>query len=100
MQELSVLKKEIAEIIKESPISDKIQAVYIFGSYAKNEQTPKSDLDILVTLTGPTSGFDFLGLEYELTNKMKMKIDLVPDDAISPYLKKEIDNSKKLVYER
>lgn len=100
MQNIINLKQQIAQIIQNSPISDKISAVYIFGSYAKNQQTPNSDLDILVTLTEPTSGFDFLDLEYELEDKIQTKIDLVPEDAISPYLIEEINHSKELVYEK
>lgn len=100
MQNLQILQKKIAEIVKKSPIDDKIQAVYIFGSYAKNKQSKASDLDVLITLTAPTSGFDFIDLENELTEQLGIKTDLVAEDAISPYLKDEINTSKHLVYER
>lgn len=96
---LAEIQQEILEVIQNSPMRDKIKSVAIFGSYAKNQQTENSDIDILINLTEPV-GFDFIRLEYSLTDKLGVKIDLVAENAISPYLKDEILKSKKIIYER
>lgn len=98
MKDTALLKSQIAKVIQKSPISDKISAVYIFGSYAKNQQNPNSDLDVLVVLKEPV-GFDFIRLEYALEDQLGLKIDLLTQSAISPYLIDEINQSKQLVYE-
>jgi len=49
--ELNHAFSKIIETIKSHP---GVVAVYLFGSYAKGEQTPMSDVDIAVILDKPT----------------------------------------------
>jgi predicted nucleotidyltransferase len=66
----------------------------IFGSYARNEQTDESDLDVLVEFNRPI-GSAFIDLADELEQLLKVKIDLVSKKGIKEkYLKsieKELD---------
>ena len=57
----------------------KIPAVYLFGSYARNEATDKSDVDILIDREGSTIRglFDLGGLYTELRESVGKEIDLV-----------------------
>lgn len=49
----------------------------LFGSYARNEETEKSDIDLLIDLNYPKlSLFDIGGLNWDLEQKLKTKIDL------------------------
>ena len=96
-KDFATIQNEIMEIIKRSPIYDSIESVSIFGSYAKGLQKDDSDIDVLVVLNKPV-GFDFLRLEYALTDKIGVKIDLIAESALSPYLKNEITKSKKTIY--
>ena len=69
---------EIAQII--TPIAQKhgLAAVYLFGSYARGEATPESDVDLLVDLTGSTvKGLGFVRLFDELQDALGKPIDLV-----------------------
>ncbi len=74
---------------------------YLFGSYARGEADEQSDVDILVDLdhTLPI-GLKFFDISDDLEKIMNRKIDLVPSDAVSPFLKKIIESEKKLLYER
>ena len=60
----------------------------VFGSYARGEQRPDSDLDILIELQDPPrlDLFDLVNLEYDLSDLLGVKVDL----AIKKNLRKRI----------
>jgi uncharacterized protein len=61
----------------------------IFGSYARGEQKKNSDIDILV-IPPKGIGFGFVGIQFELEEKLGKKVDLLSYRAIHPLLKKRI----------
>lgn len=99
MKTASGLEKEIMAIIKGSPISEKIRSVAIFGSHAKGEESPESDVDILVDLSEPV-GFPFISLANDLSERLGKKVDLLTPESISPYMRDEILKTRKVIYER
>ena len=68
---------------------NKIKRAGIFGSYALGKQKKESDIDILVE-PPEGIGFGFAGIQLELEDKLKKKVDLVSYNGISPYIKKKI----------
>ncbi len=78
-----------------------IKKAYLFGSYARNEATKDSDLDILVELdhTQPI-GMKFFSYQSELEDILHIKVDLVSDEGLSRHVKPFIDQDKILIYER
>ena len=70
-----------------------ISEIGIFGSYVRGEQTPKSDLDILVTFTDYEKVVGLIGysqFERYLSDLLGVKIDLVENDCLKPYIGKHI----------
>lgn len=63
----------------------------IFGSYARNQQNPKSDIDIVVEFTRPI-GSSFIDLADELEHILEIKVDLVSKKGIKPSYLKAIEN--------
>ena len=63
------------------PVAEKyaLRAVYLFGSYARNEATEQSDVDILIDRSGSTvrSMLDMGGLYNDLRESVGKEIDLV-----------------------
>jgi uncharacterized protein len=58
--------------------------VRVFGSVARGEDAPQSDIDLLVDLS-PGSGLVALGrLEHELTQVLGVPVDVVPADSLRP----------------
>ncbi len=79
-----------------------IQKAYIFGSFARQEQTRKSDIDILVDVEPNymMSLIEFGGILEDLKELLHRNVDLVSSDGISKYLKPIIEKEKILIYER
>ena len=69
-----------------------IQSIGVFGSFARGEQTSKSDIDILVEFkkTNTIDLFDFMKLEEFLSQELGIKVDLVTKKALKPLIKDEI----------
>ena len=59
----------------------------IFGSYARNEQTRQSDIDILVEFQQDADLFDFVGLSQFLEEHLSCKVDVVPLSSIREEVK-------------
>jgi uncharacterized protein len=68
-----------------------VSKIGLFGSYIREEQTEKSDIDILVEFTRPV-GFEFIELKDYLESLFNKPVDLVTVNALKPYLKQEILN--------
>jgi hypothetical protein len=63
----------------------------LFGSYVSAEQTPESDIDILVEFSkGKKSFHNYMQLKLFLEKIFKKKVDLVIKDAVRPELKQQI----------
>ena len=78
-------------VIKEVLSDFRPTLIGIFGSYARNEQTKESDLDILVNFGETISLLDIIGLEQELSEKLGVKVDLLTERAVHPKIKKYIE---------
>ncbi|MEA3500274.1 MAG: nucleotidyltransferase family protein [Candidatus Marinimicrobia bacterium] len=64
----------------------------LFGSYARNEQTKNSDIDILVKFLPEATLFDLSGLGNYLEKILNTKVDIVSDRVIKKELKYYINN--------
>ena len=54
----------------------------VFGSYVHNQQTPRSDLDVLVEFAEAPSLFEFMDLENFLAKLLGVKVELVSRNAL------------------
>jgi len=82
---LAPIKRTIIGILRRHHIHQ----AGLFGSYARGEQKRDSDIDIIIK-PSKNMGFKFAGLEIELSQKLKKKVDLVSYNGLSPYLKDKI----------
>ena len=79
------IKPKIIKILRKN----NIKRAGIFGSYVSGKARKNSDIDILIK-PAKNMGFQFAGLESQLSKALKKKIDLVSYDGLSPYLKDKI----------
>lgn len=73
----SGLREAIQSMKDAFPISD----VYVFGSYARGDQRPESDIDLLVVCS--ESPRDFFDLAYEIRKYLHERIDLALDVMVT-----------------
>ncbi len=62
----------------------------LFGSAARDQLTPESDIDILVQIEEDISLLDFVALKLELQDALGRRVDLVEYDTIKPRLRDSI----------
>ena len=94
-----ILKEEIKEKIISILVKHGIKRILVFGSYARNEAKPTSDLDLIVDFPEGTSLLDHVGIEIELSEALNMKIDLLSRNGISPYIKDNVLKEAIVIYE-
>jgi uncharacterized protein len=87
-------KKEVVDIIRsikpEMESRYGVQRLGLFGSYVKERQRRKSDIDILVAFSRDIDLFDFLDLREYLEGKLHSKVDLVMESALKPAIGRHI----------
>lgn len=67
-----------------------VERLGLFGSFSRNQQTPQSDIDLLVEFAQPIGFFQFLKLEQELSDLLGRKVDLVTPKALKPRIGQRI----------
>jgi predicted nucleotidyltransferase len=89
-----------------TPFDDKIisfmhqqgaERVGVFGSYARNEARPDSDLDLMVWFKEQKSLLGIIRIERELSELLGIKIDLLTEQAVSPHLINRIRRELKVI---
>lgn len=73
-----------------------VTKIGIFGSTATNENTEKSDIDMLIEFSKPIGFFKFIEVEEFLTNTIGKKVDLVTQKGLKPAMKEKI--LKQVIY--
>lgn len=76
------------------------EMIGIFGSYARNENTNKSDIDILVRFKSTLSLLQLVHVENLISQKLGIKVDLVTEGAIrNNILKENIRKDLQIIYQ-
>lgn len=83
---LEKIKRKVIPILKKADI----KKAALFGSYARGEQSHKSDVDILVEYPPKTTLFDVTDLKFKLEDALGKSVDLVGYKTIKPRLKEFI----------
>lgn len=91
MDDLRQIRAKIKDIQPSLLQRYPIKRLAIFGSTVRNEQTPNSDIDIMVELSRPV-GFQFFELAKELEYHLQCHVDLVSRNGIKPAYYAEIIN--------
>ena len=91
MINLQEIKQTLKERMPEIKEKYGVKNLYIFGSYVRGEQTPESDIDILVEFEKGKKTFrNYMGLKFYLEELFGIKVDLVIKEAVRKELKKYI----------
>ncbi len=63
----------------------------LFGSMARDDAGPQSDIDILVAFDGPATSKRYFGVQFYLEDLLGRPVDLVTDKALRPELRHFIE---------
>ena len=91
LDRLQQLKAEIYHIAHKH----NAEKLYVFGSCARKEETPESDVDFLVEFQDGASLFDHVGLRLDLANYLDRPVDVISlkalkDEAFDRNVRKEM----------
>ena len=90
--------KTIQEYFKTQPVLK----AWLFGSYARGEETPESDVDILVVYddSKPVGLMKIANIYVNLKKLLNREVDLVEEGTLLPFAVESANRDKKLIYER
>ena len=93
-----LIKEYVAEVVRDNP---KVKRAYLFGSFARGENTEQSDVDISLDTENGFTLIDAGGIRQQLVAKLNRNVDLV---AMPTQGNKRIfdsfEHDKVLLYER
>ncbi len=92
---LEIPSEKIAEICRRYQIVE----MAVFGSTARGDMRPDSDVDILVEFApGVAWGWDYFGLEQELAQVLGRPVDLATKKWLKPKVRAEILDDARIIY--
>ena len=88
----------IANYFKTQPVLK----AWLFGSFARGEETPDSDVDILVQYdsNAKISLMTISHMMGELEKSTGRRVDLIEDGCLLPFAVESANRDRKLIYER
>ena len=72
----------------------------VFGSHARGEATPESDVDLLVRFARRKSLLTLVRIERQFAERLGRPVDLVTEASLSPYLRERVQAEVESLYER
>ena len=95
MKALALDTSKLVEICR----ANDVEMVALFGSTARGDASPDSDIDVLIRFTRRKSLLALVRLERELSDALGRKVDLLTEASISPYIRKRIVRDLRVLYE-
>ncbi|MDE6371531.1 MAG: nucleotidyltransferase domain-containing protein [Duncaniella sp.] len=95
--------RSVIPVIQKFMSEQPILRAWLFGSCSRGEETPDSDIDILVDYDnseGRVSLFKMGGILMDLSDLLGRKVDLVENRGVLNFARDSIDRDKILIYER
>ena len=93
-----VMTQKIADYFKTQPV----RKAWLFGSFARGEETAESDVDILVEYD-EKARISLLMISHmmgELEQNTGRRVDLVEEGCLLPFAVESVNRDKRLIYER
>ncbi len=96
------MSTEMIETIREYFKTQPVLKAWIFGSYARGEETPESDVDILVVFdrNAKVSLIGHATMMLDLEDLLNRKVDLVKEGTLLPFAVETANRDKVLIYEK
>ena len=66
------------------------EKVYVFGSCARKEETPESDIDLLVEFNQSATLFDQIDIRDEVRSLLDRPVDVISKRGLHPYIRNRV----------
>ncbi len=86
------IKRDFKEEIYNVAEKFGVVSIRVFGSVARDEQTPSSDIDFLVKAPQGATFFTLVRFQRELEELLKCKVDVVTESGLSKHLRPIIES--------
>ena len=93
-------KALLSDVIREIKGFSLIEKAWIYGSFAREDDGPNSDIDIALKTDASFSYFDLAEVQFQLEQRTDRKVDVGFIDSFKPYIFEHIKPDLKLIYER
>ena len=104
MRKNQAMNTQLVQTIQAYFATQPVLRAWLFGSYARGEQTPDSDVDILVVFDQENgkrvSLLKHIGIALGLEDLIGKKVDLITEGTLLPFAKETAEKDKVLIYER
>jgi len=96
------MNKELINKISDYLNNKPVEKAWLFGSYSKNEETKKSDIDLLIRFSEneQITLFYYLHLKYELEKLTGKEVDLIEEGQLKDFALHNFKEQNILIYER
>ncbi len=78
---------------------EKIRKAWIYGSFSREDDGPKSDIDVALETKDDFSYFDLAEVQFQLEKLVNRKVDVGFMDSFKPYILEHVKPDLKLIYE-
>lgn len=94
--------EDIKEMLREVLMHTEVEKAILFGSYAKNEPTEQSDIDILIDSDGKIRGLKYFAIIDMIKQKFNKEVDIIDKTEIdkNSKIEKEIERTGIVIYEK
>ena len=99
---MSTRTQTLVQIIANYFKSQPVLKAWLFGSFARGEEKPWSDLDILVQYdrSQPIGLLKIAGMQLDLEDLLGLDVDLVEEGTLRPWAVENVNRDRRLIYER
>ena len=96
-----MLKQAMIQTLSDYFKTQPVLKAWLFGSFARDEETPLSDVDIIVLLDhSQPIGLRFFSMWNDLERLLDSKVDLVEEGELLPFAAETANRDKQLISER
>lgn len=87
--------QQLAEICQRHDVA----RLRLFGSRARGDASPRSDVDLIVDFSAPKGFFELIRLEDELRDFFQVDVDLITESGLSPHFAVPILSESTVVFD-
>jgi predicted nucleotidyltransferase len=96
-----ISKKHLIKLIRQEIRNfPGIEKAWIYGSFARGDDGPNSDIDLALETIGDFTYFDLAEVQFQLEKLVKRKVDVGFIDSFRPHVFKNVKYDLQVIYEK